>query len=121
MAYSAKYDQKNLDAVTSRQAGSYLFDTAEIPLNLKKSESDTTLKNISKSLDMRTIIKGSQTFALLSYLGVLRDGFNADAARICSDVIKSLSVSYEGIGRDQAVEVLNGSLPKEIEVKTGRA
>jgi len=121
MAYSAKYDNKGLDAATSSRAGSFLFDTGALPPSFTKKERAQALLDQSRGLEMRARIKGAHTMAALSFYGILRDGFDSEAARIVGDVIKRLSVADEGEGRNEARDILRGQLPKEVEIKTGRA
>lgn len=113
--------QSNLDAFTSRQAGAFLFDTGEQPDSKSPKKLEKYILENSQGLEMRTIIKGSATMAALTYYGILREGFKSEAAQKVSDVIKRLAISDNGTGREQAQAVLQGNLPKEIEVKTGQA
>lgn len=121
MGYSAKYDNKGIDAATSSRAGSFLFDTGELPESYKGKKRDRALLDVSRGLEMRARIKGAETMAALTFYGILRDGFDSEAARIVGDVVKRLSVADNGEGRDEAVNILRGQLPKEVEIRTGRA
>lgn len=121
MGYSAKYDNKKIDEATSSRAGAFLFDTGEIPSSYRKNQREQAQIDNSRGLEMRTRIKGSATMAALTFYGILRDGFDSDAARVVGDVIKRLSVADNGEGREEAKDILRGQLPKEIEIKTGRA
>jgi len=99
---------------TSKQAGDYLFDTTTTGAKKTRLE-------ISRALDMRTVIKGSSTMALLTYLGILRDAFDCEEAQHIGDVIKRLAISEGGLGRSQAVEVLKGNIPWTREIPVGQA
>lgn len=121
MGYSEKYDTKKLDQATSKLAGAFLFDTGEVPSSITGEKRELALLDSSRGLEMRARIKGPKTMAALTFYGILRDGFDSDAARVVSDVIKRLSIADNGEGRKEGVDILNGSLPKEIEIRTGRA
>lgn len=121
MGYSAKYDNKGIDAATSSRAGGFLFDTGALPDSLSKKEREKAELDVSRGLEMRARIKGAHTMAALSFYGILRDGFDSEAARIVGDVIKRLSVADNGEGREEAVNILRGQLPKEVEIRSGRA
>lgn len=118
MGYREK--NSNLDAATSKVAGDFLFNTGEIPEGYSDDKREKALLDNSRALEMRGRIKGPQVMAALTFYGILRDGFNSDAARVVSDVIKRLSIADNGEGRGEAQAVLQGNLPKEIEVRTGR-
>lgn len=121
MGYSAKYDGKNLDAATSRLAGGFLFDEGDLPQGIKKTDIEAFLLDNSRALEMRGRIDGPAVMSALTFYGILRDGFESDAARVVGDVIKRLTIGYRGLGREEAVEILRGSLPKEVEIRSGRA
>jgi len=99
---------------TSKQAGDYLFDTTTEGGKRERLR-------ISRALDMRTVIKGPSSMALLTYLGILRDAFGCEEAQHISDVIKRLAISEGGLGRSQAVEVLKGNIPYTKEIPVGTA
>lgn len=121
MGYSAKYDNEKLDAATSKQAGNFLFYTGDIPSGTSEKKAHAMQLDNSRGLEMRSRIKGSFTMQALTFYGILRDGFSSEAARVVSDVIMRLSVADNGEGRKEAVDILSGSLPKEVEIRTGRA
>jgi hypothetical protein len=121
MGYSAKYDGKNLDSATSKLAGLFLFDTGEIEGQLKPADMRRAILDNSRALEMRGRIDGPAVMSALTFYGILRDGFHSDAAQIVGDVIKRLTIGYKGLGREEAAEILRGNLPKEIEIRSGRA
>jgi len=120
MAYNRDRDGK-IDQATSKIAGEFLFNTGEVPESFNDEKREKALLDSSRGLEMRARIKGPQTMAALTFYGILRDGFDSEAARVVSDVIKRLSIADNGAGRAEAQAVLQGNLPKEIEVRTGRA
>lgn len=122
MAYSAKYPGgSQLDAATSKLAGTFLFDYGEPPEGLTEEELQAWIVLMSQALEMRARIDGPAVMSALTFYGIMRDGFNSEAALRVGNVIKRLTISYKGKGREEAVEILRGALPKEIEIRAGRA
>lgn len=93
-----------MDQETTKKAGGYLFDTP---------------KDQSQALDMRTIIKGEKMMKMLLYYGAMSEVFNASDGKKIKDLTERLCISFEGIGREQAVETLRNNFPKRIEVDKG--
>lgn len=121
MGYSAKYDGSKLDAATSKMTGLFLFDTGEMGESLTEDQIKLALLDNSRALEMRGRIDGPAVMSALTFYGILRDGFQSDAARVVGDVIKRLTIGYKGLAREEAVEILKGALPKEVEIRSGRA
>ena len=103
-----------LDKQTARQAGGFLFDLGVAP----EDEKDLIWFN-SAILSAKTRIKGPDTMNALSYYDVLAQGFKSKAARIVGDTLKRLLIADQGLGREEAKDILKGSLPKEIEIPVG--
>lgn len=103
-----------LDKQTARQAGSFLFDIGVEP----EDDADKVWFN-SAILSAKTRIKGPDTMNALSYYDVLAQGFKSKAAMIVGDTLKRLLIADKGLGREEAKEILKGSLPKEIEIPVG--
>lgn len=97
-------ESKRMDQETTKKAGGYLFDTP---------------KDESKALDMRTIIKGEAMMKMLLYYGGMAEVFKAETGKSIKDLTERLLISFEGVGRDQAVETLRNNFPKRIEVDKG--
>jgi len=95
----------NIDSTTSRQAGDFLF----------------SLEQDSKALEMRSRVMGREMYSALLFYGILRDYYKSKSARIVGDIIKRLSIANEGLGRQEAVKILQGELPREIEIQSGVA
>ena len=105
---------QQIDKQTARQAGGFLFDLGVEPEDAK----DLIWFN-SAILSAKTRIKGPDTMNALSYYDVLAQGFKSKAARIVGDTLKRLLIADKGSGREEAKEILKGSLPKEIEIPVG--
>lgn len=117
----SKYYDKRLGASIVKHAALFLFDTGEIPEDLDEAEVNQLRKEFSQGLEMRSRIKGPATMKALTFYGILRDGFDSEAAQIVSDVIKRLSIGENGGGREEARDVLRGNTPQEIEIPRGQA
>jgi len=107
-------DSEPIDKQTARQAGGFLFDLGVEP----KEEGEQIWFN-SAILSAKTRIKGPDTMNALSYYDVLAQGFKSKAARIVGDTLKRLLIADQGLGREEAKDILKGSLPKEIEIPVG--
>jgi len=117
MAYREKFDgDQRLDKATAKRTGDFLFYFPD-----KKEETEGSEKEFSRSLEARTRITGPATTSALTFYGILRDHFDCKEARQVSDVLMRLMISAGGQGRDEAVQILRGSLPKEIEISRGVA
>lgn len=92
---------------TERKAGEYLFDKG---------------KNITDSqfLDMRTRIKSEDTMKGLVFYGILAEGMGCDAAEEIKDMIERMLIARGGMGRAEAVAILQQNFPKVREVDKGR-
>lgn len=104
----------NVGQHTAEQAGNFLFDVGKLPKKLK----DIPIW-LSQTLDMRTRVKGPNTMSALMFYNVLHEGYESESARVVGDTIKRLLIGYEGMGRDEAKQILTQNLPREIEVETG--
>ena len=103
-----------LDKQTARQAGGFLFD-----LGIEPEDAEDMIWFNSAILSAKTRIKGPDTMNALSYYDVLAQGFKSKAARIVGDTLKRLLIADQGLGREEAKDILKGSLPKEIEIPVG--
>ncbi len=107
-------EESRLDKHTAEQAGNFLFDLGPEP-----KDADEKIKHYSAILSAQTRVKGAKTMSALAYYDVLAQGFNSKAARIVGDSLKRLLIADKGLGREEAKTVLQGSIPKEVEVAVG--
>jgi len=116
---SYKKDER-LDKHTAKRTGDYLFRFPDSQEPREKEDTEA-VKIDSRGLEARTRISGPNTLAALTFYGILRDHFDCEAAQVVSDVLMRLMISANGEGRKEAVEILRGSLPKEVEISRGVA
>jgi hypothetical protein len=102
---SEEYKTPKLDKATVQQVSSYLFQDP-------KNDSD-------KFLDTRTDIQGKNTFSALLFYRLLGECFTCSNAKVVADIIERLSISKTRKGREEAVTVLQGNLPKTQKVMSG--
>jgi len=107
-------EEKKLDEQTARKAGAFLFD-----LGIPPKEDEDQPWFSSAILSAKTRIKGPDTMNALSYYDVLAQGFRSEAAMIVGDTLKRLLIADKGLGREEAKDILKGSLPDEIEIPVG--
>ena len=98
---------KRISFATEKHAGEYLFD---------KGEGITD----SQFLDMRTRIKSEDTMKGLVFYGILHEGLECDAAGEIKDMIERMLIARGGMGRAEAVAILQQNLPRVREVDKGR-
>lgn len=119
--YKEKYSRDDrLDKHTAKRAGDYLFSFPDSDTWDPDADKGGLVID-SRGLEARTRIKGPNTMAALTFYGILRDHFECEAAREVTDVLMRLMISDNGEGRLEAVEILKGSLPKEVEISRGVA
>lgn len=73
----------------------------------------------SQYLDMRSDIKGRDTFSAIVYYRILQEFYGCESARVIADLLERLSISKTRSGRSEAVAVLCQNLPKEIRIPEG--
>ena len=122
MTYKASYkEDERLDKHTAKRVGDYLFRFPDSQDTRKEEIGDEDIKIDSRGLESRTRISGPNTMAALTFYGILRDHFDCKAAQEVSDILMRLMISTNGDGRKEGVEILRGSLPKEVEISRGVA
>ena len=104
---SKREPDKRISFATEKHAGEYLF----------KKGKDTT---DSQALDMRTRIKSEDTMKGLVFYGILSEGMGGDAAAEIKDMIERMLIARGGMGRAEAVAILQQNLPRVREVDKGR-
>jgi len=117
---SYKKEDNRIDKHTAKRVGDYLFQFPDSQ-DPRKEIDDEANKIDSRGLEARTRISGPNTLAALTFYGILRDHFECEAAQVVSDVLMRLMISANGEGRKEGVEILRGSLPKEVEISRGVA
>ena len=98
---------KRISFATEKHAGEYLFDKG----------TDIT---DSQFLDMRTRIKSEDTMKGLVFYGILAEGFGCEAAEEIKDMLERMLIARGGMGRAEAVAILQQNLPRVREVDKGR-
>ena len=98
---------KRISFATEKHAGEYLFDKG-------KEITD------SQFLDMRTRIKSESTMKGLVFYGILAEGMGCEAAEEIKDMIERMLIARGGLGRAEAVAILQQNLPRVREVDKGR-
>jgi hypothetical protein len=94
-------------APTESRAGVFLFENPE-----------EQVKD-SKFLDMRTVIKSSSMMGTVIFYDILAFIMGSDSAQELNDALKRTAVSRDGLGRQNAVDVLRQALPKTREIGRG--
>lgn len=103
MAYR-KEDRKITEA-TEKSAGKFLFDVSDF--------------DESQALDMRTRVRSESMMNVLLFYGIMSEGLDSENARKIKGIVERLLISYDGGGRDEAVQVLKQNFPKTREVEKG--
>ncbi len=98
---------KRISFATEKHAGEYLFDKG-------KDITD------SQFLDMRTRIKSENTMKGLVFYGILAEGLKCTAAKEIKDMLERMLIARGGMGRAEAVAILQQNLPRVREVDKGR-
>lgn len=98
-----------MDQETTKSAGQFLF---KLPT---RDQND----HESNGLDMRTRIRSDKMMRLLLYYGFMGERFNSGTATQIKDRLERLLISHDGLGRDEAVNVLKQNFPKRVEIEKG--
>ena len=98
-----------MDQETTKSAGAYLF---RLPKQDHKIED-------SNGLDMRTRVRSDKMMRLLLYYGFMGEKFGSKTATQIKDRLERLLISHDGLGRDEAVNVLKQNFPKRVEIERG--
>lgn len=110
-------DTHNLDEATSRQIGGFVFPDEPEPSE-KKGEIDPEALAFSRALLPSSIITGKNMAMAISYYSTLRDLYDSKSAMVLVNILQKISMAHEGKRADQGARILEGSLPREIEVET---
>ena len=97
--------KKQMDPVTTRQIGNYLFQDPK--------------KDSEYFLDTRTDIQGSEVFSTLLFYRILHQHFKSKAAQTIANIIERLNISRNRLGREEGVRILEQGLPKGTKVYLG--
>lgn len=115
----ARYkDTHTLDSATSRRIGFFLFGEEPDPALPEDSKLDTEELKFSRSLLPSSVVNTPELAKAISYYSTLRDIYGSPNARVIVDILQKMSMATEGKRSDQATSILEGQLPKEIEVET---
>ena len=98
-------ESKRLGKHTEQRAGEFLFQKGE--------HSD------EQYLDMRTRIKSEKAMTALIHYGILYESMGCAEAGQVGGLIKRLFIANEGLGRQEAVDILRQNFPKKVEIHKG--
>lgn len=119
MSRRSKYSQDHhLDEATSRGIGSFVFPKEREPEKDKARDLDPGDLAFSRGLLASSIIKGRSMSQAIGYYSSLRDLYGSESAMVIVNILQKLSMAHEGVRAQQGADILEGSLPKEIEVET---
>jgi len=62
---------------------------------------------------------GASTMSALTFYDILWEVYECDNARMIGNILKRLLIGHKGLAREEAVKVLAGQLPKEVEIEVG--
>ena len=111
-------DTHILDSATSRRIGFFLFGEEPEPKIPEGSKLDSEELKFSRGLLASSVINSPDLAKAISYYSTLRDIYGSPNARVIVDILQKLSMANEGKRSNQATGILEGQLPKEIEVET---
>jgi len=98
-------ESKRLGKHTEQKAGEFLFQKGDL----------TT----GQYLDMRTRIKSGKAMTALIHYGILFESMGCKEAGQVGGLIKRLFIAKEGLGRQEAVDILRQNFPKKVEIHRG--
>lgn len=108
----------NLDEATSRNIGSFVFPKEKEPIKDKAFNLDPGDLAQSRGLLPSSILTGRSMSQAISYYSSLRDLYGSESAMMIVNILQKISMATEGIRAQQGARILEGSLPKEIEIET---
>lgn len=111
-------DTHVLDSATSRRIGFFLFGAEPDPQIPEGSKLDQEELKFSRGLLASSIVNSPDLAKAISYYSTLRDIYGSGNARVIVDILQKMSMATEGTRSAQATSILEGQLPKEIEVET---
>ena len=120
MSRRSRYAQDHhLDEATSRNIGFFVFPKEPEPKDKEQAkELDPKDLAFSRGLLASSIIKGRSMSQAIGYYSSLRDLYGSESAMVIVNILQKLSMAHEGVRAQQGADILEGSLPKEIEVET---
>jgi len=98
-------EPKRLGKHTEARAGEFLFQKGELDEN--------------QYLDMRTRVKSEKAMTALIHYGILFESMDCAEAGQVGGLIKRLFIANEGLGRQEAVDILRQNFPKKVEIHKG--
>lgn len=105
MSQRGREPDKRISYATEKHAGEYLFSSKDM--------------DESAYLDMRTRIKSDDMMKALVFYGILAEGLKCEAAKEIKMMIERMLISRGGVGRSEAVAILQQNLPRVREVDKG--
>lgn len=98
-------ESQRLGKYTEARAGEYLFERGEL--------------DEGQYLDMRTRIKSEKAMTAILHYGILHESMECDEAKKLGNLIKRLFIAKDGLGRQEAVDILRQNFPKKVEIHKG--
>jgi len=98
-------ESQRLGKHTEARAGEFLFQKGELDEN--------------QYLDMRTRVKSEKAMTALIHYGILFESMDCAEAGQVGGLIKRLFIANEGLGRQEAVDILRQNFPKKVEIHKG--
>lgn len=114
-----RYDtnQNRLDEVTSQRFARFLAPTHSGSEYKEILDKD---REASRDLLPSATVKGKNHAQAFFFYGILRDRYNTKIGLIASNLLADLSVAHEGSRANQIASIMEGQLPKEVEVEVNR-
>lgn len=95
---------KRISEHTEKLGGEFLFKTEEIS---------------NDALEQKTRIISKESMNCLTYYGILKNYYGSNQAIKIKTMLENLFIGFNGLGRSEAVQVLEQNFPKKIEVEKG--
>ena len=98
-------ERSRLGKHTEARAGEFLFQKSKL--------------TDGQFLDMRTRVKSEKAMMALIHYGILFESMGCEEAGDIGGLIKRLFIANEGLGRQEAVDILRQNFPKRVEIHRG--
>jgi len=98
-------EPQRLGKHTEARAGEFLFQKGEL--------------DDGQFLDMRTRVRSEKAMTALIHYGILFESMGCKEAGQVGGLIKRLFIANEGLGRQEAVDILRQNFPKKVEIHRG--
>lgn len=103
MSYGRQMD-KRISQHTEQKGGTFLFETEEVS---------------EKSLEQKSRIVSKESMNCITYYGILDESYKSESAKNIKSLLLRCYISFNGLGRQEAVQVLQQNFPRKVEIMTG--